>query len=97
VKEMLGESRQPAPNADGVAAAIQRVDELLEIDPSDTRHIFWEEMKRLLFALREIQPEDLDDQVLSEFTTAMDEVSNVIYKIELRRRKREEQPQKMKI
>jgi hypothetical protein len=97
VKELLGESQPPTSNADGVMAAIQRVDELLEIDPSDTRHIFWEEMKRLLFALREIQPEDLDDQILDDFTAAMDDVSNVLYKIELRRRKREEQPQKMRI
>jgi hypothetical protein len=97
IKELIGESHQPVSDSNGVVAAIQRVDELLEIDPSDTRHIFWEEMKRLLFALREIQPEDLDDQILEDFAATMDEVSNVIYKIELRRRKREEQSQKMKI
>ncbi len=97
VKELLGVTQQPAAETDGVTAAIQRVDELLEIDPSDTRHIFWEEMKRLLFALREIQAEDLDGQILDEFTTAMDNVSNVLYKVELRRRKREARPEKIKI
>jgi hypothetical protein len=97
VKEMLGESQQPVSDADGVVAAIRRVDEMLEIDPSDTRHIFWEEMKRLLFALREIQPEELDDKILNDFTTAMDEVSNVLYRIELRRRKRDRQSQKMNV
>ena len=96
VREILGDTR-PADVSGGVAQAIQRVDELLEIDPSDTRHIFWEEMKRLLFALREIRPEDLDDQVLGDFTAAMDEVSGVLYKIERRRRKREQLSQKMNV
>jgi hypothetical protein len=97
VKELLGVTQQPAAKKDGVMAAIQRVDELLEIDPSDTRHIFWEEMKRLLFALREIQAEDLDEQILDELTTATDDVSNTLYKIELRRRKREAKSEKIKI
>jgi hypothetical protein len=95
VKEFLGETQTRAADSESVAAAIERVDELLEIDPSDTRHIFWEEMKRLLFALREIQPEDLDDQILNEFTAAMDDVSNVLYKLESRRRRREQWPSKM--
>ncbi|MDT5155874.1 MAG: hypothetical protein QOC99_3163 [Acidobacteriota bacterium] len=97
VKEMLGESPTPSAGAEGVSTAIRHVDELLEIDPSDTRHIFWEEMKRLLFAMREIEPEDLDEVLLNDFMAAMDEVSNVLYQIERRRRKREQQPQKMGI
>ena len=97
VKEILGEIRAQEINAESMTAVIERVDELLEIDPSDARHMFWEEMKRLFFSMREIQPEDLDEQILSDFMGAMDEVSNVLYRIELRRRKREQQPQKMQI
>lgn len=96
VKEILGEGQRQEINAGNMASVIERVDELLEIDPSDARHMFWEEMKRLFFAMREIQPEDLDEQILSDFMRAMDEVSNVLYRIELRRRKRE-QPQRMGI
>jgi hypothetical protein len=80
-----------------MASVIERVDELLEIDPSDARHMFWEEMKRLFFAMREIQPEDLDEKILGDFMAAMDEVSNVLYRIEIRRRKREQQPQTMQV
>ena len=89
VKEMLGEGRPQEIAAGDMASVIERVDELLEIDPSDARHMFWEEMKRLFFAMREIQPVDLDEQILSDFMAAMDEVSNVLYRIELRRRKRQ--------
>lgn len=94
VKELLGEGQRQEVSAGNMASVIERIDELLEIDPSDARHMFWEEMKRLFFAMRETQPEDLDEQILSDFMNAMDEVSKVLYRIELRRRKRE-QPQKI--
>ncbi len=40
-----------------------RVDEILKIDLGDTQHLFWEEMKRLFFAMRKIEVEDLDDAI----------------------------------
>jgi len=67
---------------------VQKVDELLEIDPADKRHIFYEEMKRLFYAMREIEPEDVDEEILERFMSASDELSNVIYSIELKRRQR---------
>ncbi len=98
VKELLGELRAEEVSAENMTAIIGRVDELLEVDAADARHMFWEEMKRLFFAMREIQPEDLDEQILNDFMAAMDEVSNVLYRIELRRRKREQQqPRRMEI
>ena len=39
---------------------------------ADYPHMFWEELKRLLFAMRKIRPEDLDEQVLDNFMAAMD-------------------------
>ncbi len=93
VRELLGEGPAQTITAENMASVIERVDELLEIDPSDARHMFWEEMKRLFFAMREVEPEDLDEQILDDFMAAMDGVSNVLYRIELRRRKRERQPQ----
>lgn len=46
------------------------------------RPIFWEEMKRRFFALREIEPEDLDDETMEDFLRAMSQVSNVLRRIE---------------
>lgn len=45
-------------------------------------------MKRLFYAMREIVPDDLDDHI-------MDEVSNVLFEIEKRRRQRTQQPKKL--
>ncbi len=61
---------------------------MLEIDPSDKRHIFDEQMKLLFFAMRKIELEDIDDAILERFMTASAEHSNVFYAIELKRRQR---------
>lgn len=100
VKELLGE-----PIGDGASEitsqamrqVVDRVDEMLEIDPADTRHLFWEEMKRLFYAMREIEPDDLEEDVLEDFMRAMDEVSKVLYRIERRRQQRQQQAAKMPI
>lgn len=70
---------------------VAQVDELLEIDPQDTRHLFWEEMKRIFYGMREVEQEDLDDEIMEQFLAAMDGVSNVLYRLEKRRRDRQKQ------
>lgn len=86
VKEILGEV--VSVSTEQMANVVQKVDELLEIDPSDKPHLFYEEMKRLFYAMREIQPEDIDDESLDQFMAATDQLSNAIYSIEIKRRKR---------
>jgi len=88
VKELLGETQEPEISSESMASIVEKVDEMLEIDPNDARHLFWEEMKRIFFAMREVEPEDLDDEIMEEFLSAMDGVSNVLHRIEKRRRER---------
>jgi hypothetical protein len=88
VKELLGEEAAGAVTAESMAAVVARADELLEIDPSDARHMFWEEMKRIFFAMREVEPADLDEELMDDFLQAMDHVSNVLQRIEKRRQAR---------
>jgi hypothetical protein len=88
VGEMLGQSAEPDIPG-GLGAVVSMVDELLDVDPSDSRHMFWEEMKRLFFAMREIGPEDLDDETLEDFLKAMDGVSNVLQRVEKKKSARE--------
>ncbi len=95
VKEILGETIEPDISSAGMAAVVTKVDELLEVDPGDTRHMFWEEMKRLFYAMREIEPEDLDEEMMNEFLQAMDQISNVLYRIAKRRKERDNQQRKI--
>lgn len=96
IKELLGETKQPE-ISEGLSTVVSKVDELLEVDPADTRHMFWEEMKRLFFAMREIEPEDLDEETMDEFLQAMDQISNVLYRIEKRRQARNQIAQKLQV
>ena len=93
----LGETQEPEISSESMSRVVAQVDEMLEIDPHDTRHMFWEEMKRILFAMREIQPEDLDDETMDEFMSAMDQLSNILYHIEKKRQKRERPAVALKI
>jgi hypothetical protein len=85
---LLGEADVTKVSSEGMAAIVAKADELLEVDPTDARHMFWEEMKRLFYAMKEIEPEDLDEETMDDFLAAIDGVSNVIFRIERRRQER---------
>jgi hypothetical protein len=88
VRELLGETERAEVSSGAMAAVVTKVDEMLEVDPSDARHMFWEEMKRLFYAMREIELEDLDEETMGDFLKAMDGVSNVLFRVERRRQER---------
>lgn len=49
-----------------------KADELLEADPLDASHLFFEELRMTSRALREIGPEEVTDEDLSEIMPAVD-------------------------
>jgi hypothetical protein len=88
VKEVLGEAREPDPTETEVMA-VGKADELLEADPLDASHLFFEELRMLSRALREIGPEEVTDEDLAEIMPAVDQITLTLQKIE-RRKKREQ-------
>lgn len=88
---MLGELPSAEMTSEQMTRVVERIDELLEIDAYGARHLFWEEMKRVFFAMRDTEPEDLDDELMSDFLAAMDGVANVLHRIEKRRAERQKQ------
>lgn len=76
VKEILGETN--AISSEVLTANVEMVDKMLELDPNDKRHLFYEQIKNLIFAIRQIQPEDIDDELLADFNIASDELFRVI-------------------
>lgn len=88
VKEALGEMREPDPTETEVVA-VGKADELLEADPLDASHLFFEELRMISRALREIEPEEVTDEDLSEIMPAVDQITLTLQKI-ARRKEREQ-------
>lgn len=87
VRELLGESN--VVSSETVAAAVETIDELLRVDPQDKRHLFYEQIKNLFYAMKEVKPEDVDEKALIEFSKAADALFLVINSIQNRRKQRE--------
>jgi hypothetical protein len=94
VKEALGELREPDPTETEVMA-VGKADELLEADPLDASHLFFEELRMISRALREIGPGEITDDDLSEIMPAVDQIALTLQKIA--RRKEREQSKRLTI
>lgn len=75
--------------------AVEKADELLEVDPIDASHLFFEELRLISRPLREIRPEEVTDADLGEIMLAVDQITLTLQKIA--RRKEREQTKKIPI
>ncbi|MGH9822996.1 MAG: hypothetical protein ACREDR_07085 [Blastocatellia bacterium] len=89
VKEMLGQTA--IVSSEAIATAVQIQDKLLEVDPRDKRHLFYETIKVIFYAFRKIEPEDIDDEELAALTEAADRLGSVLGNLRLRRQKKVEE------
>jgi hypothetical protein len=94
VKEILGQSVEPSASRTE-AVAIEKVDELLNIDPLDSTHLFYEELRRIGRAIREVAPEDLTAEDLDKLMLALDQLGMILSHVE--QRKQQHQQQLMKL
>ncbi|MDT5271184.1 MAG: hypothetical protein QOH49_3370 [Acidobacteriota bacterium] len=94
VKEVLGEQREPDPTETEMVA-VGKADGLLEADPLDASHLFFEELRMISRALREIGPEEVTDEDLTEIMPAVDQITLTLQKIA--RRKEREQAKRLTI
>lgn len=70
----MGELREPD-LAETEALAVGKSDELLEADPPDSSHLFFEELHRIRRALREVKSEELSAEDVDELMPAVDLVN----------------------
>jgi hypothetical protein len=96
VQEALGELNEPSP-VETERAAVEKADELLEANPLDSTHLFFEELRRIGRALREIQPEDLTEEDVDSVMPVLDQLSAVLYQIEKRKERQKQQLKKLVI
>ena len=80
-----------------MAEAVERVDDLLRVDPEDRRRFFYEQMKDLFFAMRDVRSEEIDDAMLDLMTRRADELMEVVHSIQRKRKQKEKPPLKFTI
>jgi hypothetical protein len=90
VKEVLGEMREPDPTETEVVA-VSKADELLEADPLDASRLFFEELRMISRALREIGPGEVTDEDLAEIMPAVDQITLTLQKIARRKERGREE------
>jgi hypothetical protein len=94
VKEALGELSEPS-LVEAEITAVEKADELLEADPLDSTHLFFEELRRISRALREIAPEDVNEEDMDAVMPVLDQLSTVLYQIEERKKRQRQQLKKL--
>ena len=61
---------------------------LEDFDPYDPTHLFWDQIKQLGFALRDIRREDVIDEEIDELLKASEPVLTILAKVQRRKEKK---------
>lgn len=91
VNELLRTSVGESAGAGG--EAVSEVEDLEDFDPYDSTHLFWEQLKQLGFAFREIRREDVTDEETEELLKASEPILAILNRI----RRRKEQAKVIKV
>ena len=83
VNELLRASPAEAGESDGVLDTEQ--ENLEDFDPYDSTHLFWEQIKQLGFAFREIRREDVTDEEIEELLKASEPILAILSRIQPRK------------
>lgn len=83
VNELFRASLAEAGEASGVSDTEPK--DLEDFDPYDSTHLFWEQLKQLGFAFREIRREDVTDEEIEELLKASEPILAILSRIQRRR------------
>jgi hypothetical protein len=81
INEMLAPTKPAGVPSGPPGNALEEYSDLEDFDPYDSTHLFWEEIKQLGFAFRDIRREDLNDELLEELLKAAEPIWRVLRKI----------------
>ena len=83
VNELLRASAAGSMETDNDLAT--ELEDLEDFDPYDSTHLFWEQLKQLGFAFREISREDVSDEEVEELLKASEPILAILSRIQRRR------------
>jgi hypothetical protein len=84
INELLG-NRSLAPGTMDRSTEAEVIENLEDFESYDTTHLFWEEIKQLGFAFRNIRREDLTDDLIDDLIKASEPIWAVLQRIEQRK------------
>jgi hypothetical protein len=85
VNELL---KQPDATTQSDESSVENFADLEDFDPYDPTHLFWEQIKQLGFAFREIRREDVLDEEIEELLKASEPIMAVLSRIQRRKEQR---------
>lgn len=84
VNELLRASAAEA--AEGTSSELtSELEDMEDFDPYDSTHLFWEQLKQLGFAFREIRREDVTDEEIEELLRASEPILTILSRIQRRK------------
>lgn len=86
VNELLRDAPVAGTGMD-VTNGVQEIEDLEDFDPYDSTHLFWEQIKQLGFAFRDIRREDVTNEEIEELLKASEPIMAVLAKIQRRKEK----------
>jgi hypothetical protein len=85
VNELL---KQPDVSTQVDDSVVEDFEDLEDFDPYDPTHLFWEQIKQLGFAFREMRREDVLDEEIEELLKASEPIMTVLSRIQRRKEQR---------
>jgi hypothetical protein len=85
LRERVNELLRASANQAQAAEVVDLGQDLENFDPYDPTHLFWDQIKQLGFALRDIRPEDVNDEEIDELLRVSDPVLTVLARIQRRK------------
>ena len=85
LRERVNELLRASSNEAGAAERFDSRQDLEDFDPYDPTHLFWDQIKQLGFALRDIRREDVIEEEIDELLKASEPVLTIIARIQRRK------------
>ena len=88
LRERVNELLRASANEAGAAEVVDFGQDLEDFDPYDPTHLFWDQIKQLGFALRDIRREDVSDEEIDELLRVSEPVLTVLARIQRRKERK---------
>lgn len=88
LRQRVNEILRASANEAGAAEVVDFGQDLEDFDPYDATHLFWDQIKQLGFALKDIRPDDVTDEEIDELLRISEPVLTALARIQRRKERK---------